>query len=838
MARTVYTYSKIESIPSLPFYDEIRHLPHIAVTRSLKDNLLAKGLFDHVLTPNDLLGRICPTWYSTQSKIRDMARISEYISSQKKRTKSDKDRLWLDGCQKESFRILSAIKMLEESMVTEGMVEADDRNIGLMLEIWDRLLVEPSTIMDFRSSMSAFLEDGAMMALLRNMFGCTEIDRVVVHGFSYITPVQERLLRMIEYAGVDLVMLIPYLDRYRCTESIWGVSYSESMGYPPEEEWARYDDGATNVFGEVFEGRPVNTGAVNLVEYPSLIDFVEDIEAEIGSTQFYSADYESANDILKNFYPEQFNRRTILSYPIGKFIHTLYSMWDQDSQDIRLDIEALRRCFASGWVPCEEKDSNSYLRELDYIAPYFDGCSTIEEWEIRLSDLRVIRSDVVAKFRSDSKDEFARRWEDVLGDPFTPFSMFSVEEERIDDVMSMIGSVIDMSRVLFEDSGPSKIQDHVRKLMDIIEKRGDALTESQRHERKVIMDLLDRLADSPYESSFLPNDISNALLYYLSNEMDSDQEEDSGLVSPIYGLFGSELAGKKVHVCLSDVGRLPGATKDFVWPLTEKCISRIQSEHSDETLIDYLIHVTASSKSNNRFMFYSGFFNDSITISWISDNDGKLSVASPYMGLLSDLTGNKIERRSRHSISSEKVESMDRREAIVKPFGVDRALLFPEVRADLSLCPSKFIYGYILARYPTFNSNFQLSFAIGGLIKVIAGLTGDLRSAEDNVLSMFPNLLSIEKRQIRDYSGTDTGKATTSFNGSEYSDKRLTIKYAPKMMTFVKQESGLNAESIDPNRSISEGLTFVCMYCPHSDHCIYAHQTVDRSRESKGGASK
>lgn len=259
MSRTVYTYSKIDSIPSLPFYEDIRHLPHIAVTRSLKENLLAKGLFDHVLTPNDLLGRMCPSWYSTQNKIRDMARVSEYIGFQKKHAKTEKDRLWLDGCQKESFRILSAIKMLEESMVSADMVEAEDRNIGLMLEIWDRLMVEPSTIMDFRSSMSVFLEDGAMSALLRKMFGCSEVDKVVVHGFSYITPVQERLLRMIEYSGADLVMLIPYVERYRNTENIWGVSYSEAMGYPPMDEWVRSDDGAVNIFGEVFEGREVQT---------------------------------------------------------------------------------------------------------------------------------------------------------------------------------------------------------------------------------------------------------------------------------------------------------------------------------------------------------------------------------------------------------------------------------------------------------------------------------------------------------------------------------------------------------------------------------------------------
>ncbi|AMK13738.1 hypothetical protein AUP07_0687 [methanogenic archaeon mixed culture ISO4-G1] len=720
-------------------------------------------------------------------------------------------------------------------MVTPEMVISKDRNIQLMVDIWNRLLVEPSTILNFRSTMSEFLEEEVMCSLLRKVFCCQNINRIVIHTFTYITPIQERLFRMIEYAGIELIMLIPFTEKYRNTESVLSTTYSEYMGYPPQDQWIQSEDVAFNTFGEVFEGRNTTADSINLVEYPTLIDFVEDIEDDLETTIFFSADPDSSNDILKNFYPEFYNKRTILSYPIGKFIHTLYEMWDQNSQSIKLDIELLRRCFASGWVPCEDRDSNSYLRELDYIAPFFSGCITLEDWEIRLSDLRVIRSDIISKFRSNSDNDYVRRWENVLGDPFTPFSMFSVEEERIDDVMSMIGSVIDMSRILFEDGGPARIQDHVKKLMDIIEKRGESVTESQMKERRAIMDLLDRLSDSPYESSFFPSDISNAFQYYLSNEMDSDGDEDFGMVHPLYELYGSELSNKKIHICLSDVERLPGSTKDFVWPLTKDCITNIKNSHADETLIEYLIHVTLSGKSNNRFIFYSGFFNESITISWISDNNGKLAVASPYIGLISEMTRITIEKRTKHKITSNTIKSIPPQTCRVKPFKIDRSVLFPEIRADLSICPSKYIYGYILARYPTFNSDFQLSFAIGGLIKVISGLTGNQHEAENNVLSLFPNLLTIEKRQIRDFSDSDKNNSTTRFNDSDYSDKRLTIKYPPAMKSFLKQESGINADNIDPNKKLADSLSFVCMYCAHSDHCIHAHQPIDRGRESKGG---
>ena len=50
--------------------------------------------------------------------------------------------------------------------------------------------------------------------ILNKLFGRTNIDTIIFHGFYYFTPLQERIMRLMEQAGIRLIFLFSYNEKY------------------------------------------------------------------------------------------------------------------------------------------------------------------------------------------------------------------------------------------------------------------------------------------------------------------------------------------------------------------------------------------------------------------------------------------------------------------------------------------------------------------------------------------------------------------------------------------------------------------------------------------------
>ena len=63
-------------------------------------------------------------------------------------------------------------------------------------------------------------------------------------------------------------------------------------------------------------------------------------------TQYYAVSADKANDILRNYFPNQFLDKPFLSYPIGPFIRALCEMWDYKNWEMQIDFKLLKECAA------------------------------------------------------------------------------------------------------------------------------------------------------------------------------------------------------------------------------------------------------------------------------------------------------------------------------------------------------------------------------------------------------------------------------------------------------------------------------------------------------------
>ena len=828
--RKVLTYTSIDELRASPLYRQIRCFPQICMSSGFSTKLRKLNIFPNTITFREILESLAKGWKSNPSKVTELALISKIIHSRIDASKDVDERLWLKGCMKHTYDLWSAITMLEEANIKPDDLSSfrEDRELALLQDVWKSLESSSDGIKTIRN----VDPNETCIQNIRNYItnvSRSDVDTIVIHGFYFITPIQERMMRVLETAGYQLLFIFLYDDSHRYANEIWRLLYNDKYKLP-ENEWLKVGAPQENRFGDLLEKRSQNINGVKLIEYRSLEEFVNDVRPGIDSPFLFSPDYVSANDMLKEFYPELYGKRPLITYPIGGFIELLHRMWDSDTDSIILDPDLLSECFSYGWLTYKGKRSNAYMLDLQKLIPFFRGCRTENDWNKRLKILHEIQDVAVSAFPSDGD-----RWKMVLGNPLNYFSMFDVDGGGT-AVVSLIGNLIRSAKSLFGEGHGCLVNEHLNRLQAIL--NGEVIDdETMRMELKAASDALNHLKSSNNQLVFLPTDISNAISMYLRNEYGSDdmKDEDSR-VSPLYGL--ETIPYDRVHIVLANQKNLPGGNGDYVWPLDQHVIEELikcQIQTDDNPLLENTAFITKTTSIANRYLTYSAFLSDEVTISWIRELDGKTYPPSPYIELIRTVTNKNVENIPYSHSTKQRIDTISDaspKVGTIKPLDVNK---IPDIIKDFSLCPRMFLYDFVLNRNPTFISEFQQGFAISGLLSAMIELqkTGgfDKTSIDENVFGLFPYLSEVEVQNIRDNRPLVTNTGMTRLDDFRYSDLRFYIRYpSPIKKNLTDLEKKLDLE--ESCRVIGmDTSSEICMYCPHSYHCPEVRYKDDKNGE-------
>ena len=166
-------------------------------------------------------------------------------------------------------------------------------------------------------------------------------------------------------------------------------------------------------------------------------------------------------------------------------------MWDEDRQEIILDEERLIECFASGWLAVDGQAGKEYMQDLINLLPFFKDCVTIDEWEKRLKLLEDVNENVIALFEKEwDFDENIARWQEIMGNPFLNFSIFSVQDEKREVILCLIKRLLNMAKELFTNNEKVHVREHIRKL-DCILKQYEMSNELYEEERALVKELFE-----------------------------------------------------------------------------------------------------------------------------------------------------------------------------------------------------------------------------------------------------------------------------------------------------------------------------------------------------------
>ena len=809
--KSVITYTNISQFGESEHYHRIRDLPHFAMSNSFGNMLKKTGMFSEIATFRDLLNEMTDIWDKPSSRADDLIRISGHIHRLMEDAPDDDVRLWLNGCLRNSYQMWSSIRLLMEADVEPDSIRGFDDNMDLMADLWNMLLSDSNSFKEF---VNAFKKEPChrMDKAMSSLFEDNVSKSIVIHGFYYFTPIQERMLNILEEIGYDLIYLIPYDGRYPFCYEVWEDLYSEPNNLPSKDEWIITGSSVDNVFGDIMEGRDPGEYPLKFIEFENIMRFTEFFSSNTGpETLVVSPDPKESNDILRRFYPEKFMEHNLLSYPIGRFIHSLYSMWDDESNRIVLVPRMVMDCFVTGWITYEGKRSDSYVMDLMDILPFFKGCTTLKDWNERLSLLRNIESDVIAQFRSDSVDPVQRRWENVLNNPFSMFCMFNVSPDRLDVVINMINRILDCVSSLFDIPADSSIGFCIEELLRLLYGMiaDDESMGSEFERAKAALSNLESLDSS---EGFLPSDVSAAIRLLLNNGLDL---EDS-LSDPVHHMYDIQsVSSGTVHVCLSDFSRLPGSRGEPSWPLSYNMVLSLYSKGCGD-LLRNTIFITSHSPASNRYLLFRSFFADEVILSWISNLDGKPVERSPYISLISESMGLSIHDYPGTFGCN---EQSNQSEVVMQPIPPSSFDMIDDARMEFSLCPRRFLYSYVLKENPTYRSEFTHSHIIGALINAFKDLNPDMDPSliEESVLELFPNLRRSEKQSILDLSRRSKESGFTPYNGRLYTDKRLDVHF----LGYDRYNLNESLDDIDWNEPVNlfDSNNKKCMYCPHTSYC-------------------
>lgn len=866
MSRAIYTYTDLTKLNSSKNFLQLMQYPQITVSADLRKCLNGRPEIDRVqgIISNDVNFKVTEfhsfssaideDWNSDQSKFNEMIILSEFMRGKLEAAGEDnKLRNWLVGCMRNLDSVLSSIILLEQAEVLPEHIDAKgDRNLELFLEAWLNLVDRDPTITGFRTKMREMTSKEAWKLVFKktmNIDSLDGIDTLVFHGFYYITPHQERIMKLLEKAGFNLIFLIPYDERYPYVYEIWEDTYSVERGYEPKEAWHIEKSSVTNPYGEIFEGRKAQIdNKLELKEYSSIMEFVDDVKhiKEKGFS-LYSADYKSANQILKDYFPEEYGDRKILSYPIGQFISTLNRMWDEDKQTIAIEEESLIECFSSGWLAVDGISGKQYMQDLMYVLPFFTNCHTVEEWETRIDLFKEIEKSVIAPFEVELDPDIAvSRWQEAIGSPLKNFSMFAVEPEKVDVILKLIKQLLNMAKELFGKNEVVRVQDHIRTL-DWILKKHEVSQELYVEERDLIKDIFEKLsADNSFDAMCHPADIARALDLFICGRFEEGeiQTDKIGLVMPLYFIDAACVKNKsKVHICLSDVDSLPGGNKDYVWPLTGKKMKEVYKKTSNPLILN-LIQIMEATTLCNRYFTYCALRNREVTISWVSIMGERMLAPSPYIKLLIGATDIELTPAARNAITFNRVTETPNSLGRVEEYDNDKAPMgrIKEAGMDYALCPMKYVLGYVVEKFPTYQSDFQMNYALNAFISAIYNLMkGEgmkVDEAYEAVVALFPNLRKVEKRQVYDYISYDRRENDmdygnrTECGGKYYTDERLKIHYPNQDVrgeTLIKYAK-LSTPDGRKGMNLYEVMEVpdACIFCQHVSYCRNALYAGDQ----------
>lgn len=715
MKMKVYSYSNPKKINDETYYKDFKYSINLCASETLRLGLTNKNKrkdYGYIFSIDTLIQQVYSDWNNPVNQIKQINLLAKRIN----KIKDEKIRSSFNFNKLEvykSIRMLIELGITPEEIESENILIKELKNIYFYLkknsEDWKikskfiSIENQEENQRKLKSILNELLKDDFkenryskdLISMIKRNINNLDITKVYIHGLHRFTPIILKLINDLKKIGIEVIFIINYMEEYPEIYRTWDKVYSTlGLSIHSEKSDVLKENLGKNI-GELLNGEVFKFNSSNsyeFLEFDNLTEFAdyvsniykqgELVSEEFGdsksiinhmSEQFYSAEMDDINNILKQYHPKQFGEKHFLAYPVGQFIMSIYNMWDNDENNLLLDTNNLRQCLSLGFL-----NNNKYSAITIYnkVEPYFLNLKIKKQNNISsfIKHLNYLKHNLNRFKQLESnvgKQTLLRR-----------FSFYYLEAEEIDYLIKTLKIIENIALEIFRDSkNNTKISfyNHYRKLLILLKAKIDEKN-LLRQEKEMIEELetkLMMLKDVDIEGDIL--DIKESLHFYLNRveDLEMNEKQASWIVRSLEHLDGGILLesrkNKKIyHLCLiGDIDMNKPINEIIPWPLTEKFF--MDNNFAETNYKTVMLSYKERSNFLRYCLFYGTYFLESeIKISYIKNRKEK--VDSPYYILkILGIDFNKYSQGAIIKNSIEKVNeyNLDYRFSVKTPINID-----------------------------------------------------------------------------------------------------------------------------------------------------------------------
>ena len=870
----VYTYDDPRRWRHHSQYNEIKNAIHVCATKNMADGI--KGAyqneeereFRYVFTIREIIDELLSRWNLPEEQLKQYLTLSRAISEYNTDKAELKDAFKSNRSDLlETIRFLTytGVKPADLSIIDPEGDELTDKE-KLFQQIWLEVEEEDPTYESIRKQLrggwtTEEVKAGLNRLLLEQERPALDLDinKLVLHGFYFITPEQQIFLQALRKAGFEIMFFNFYDQRFPETFDFIRAFISEQFqwtdGWKFESNREEKEESLGAKFLSAFEGEgaPGCASQQEIIRYDSFFEFLNEVivpnypignpELERDGVQIIATNADMLNDILVQYYPDKFaERRNFLQYPIGQFISKVHQMIDGGTLILNEDI--LISTFSSGWLynPITKKNARDYTYALKQLLPFFGNCHTVKgDWLPRFSQLLEHYDGILPAFEEPDDDRIIAS----VRSPFAKIAHFSLTRRQVEDVRYFVEQLVFIAEELFDiEAKEASIGEHFKRLLAILDKRNPTKhSQLLPNEVDIIALLNERLKRIQDDNFFLYDDVGEAINVYLSGKL---SKRDESFIKPFIEVDGEAFKQKgsfTFYLTGLDEKGLPLDEFSTPWPLQEATFEKLSIRHE---ALELNTLRNKSIKQISRYLLFivlEFLLDGNMELSWMRNFlDRKDLQPAVYVHQLGLKIRDHQDKGKRYLVGA-RPNSIDFKNLEMGPEdGGLTELTFTDFLAEYNQCARRFYFGYILSRSPVFTDEFIHQFMYSDLIRLVKRSTALENSQVIKAVGdLFPQWTDYKKEAIAETyisnagrseileqvsGGTKISKARKNFQfpglRNDERDRLVeeTIRKKPSLLDSIKEAA--MEETILPARPGRH-----CRFCPHLDTCSEGEHPID-----------
>ena len=573
-----------------------------------------------------------------------------------------------------------------------------------------------------------------------------DLSKVVFHGINRFTPEIMQLIEAIDNLGIQIVFMFNYAKNLPSLYGIWDDAY----------KWTGVEiEDAKNLdllsgrqtgrnIANICEGkRQIESSIDQFIKYDNITEFTDGNvrkEFEYGEkkaksqeknnplgfmkVQYYAASEDKPNDLLRNYFPNQFLDKPFMAYPIGQFIHGLFEMWNFEDMCIEIDFSALKECST---IKIAHKNESMHL--------------LLEKTELYFTNVKS-KADFIERAEKLKKGLSFK--EEGTSIPLTYLSYYTIRKEDVDNLIGYIEELDRLGQQIFGKDKLKKVtySKVFKVLLEEIDNRDTNSDYISEKEQELVLNILKSLDNDSSKVSGSVKELKEALYFYMSTKRETSSAD--WIVRGFDQLDGAPLLAMKLNQSyefgMLSMNNMNGSNYNVLpWPLDEK----IFEEYSKQNTV-YLGQLEAIARNKAKYMqfylFYGAFFSRvNLRFSYVANEDGQTQ--RPYY-LLELLRLNSQPDKNKYSDVSYEVDNKEKSNIAKVPNTISKS------EQDIfSVCPYKYFMSSVLRKPISYKSNYHTKYFIENeLVHYFAEKCGyDVRKLDstldtelERVVELFP----------------------------------------------------------------------------------------------------